>query len=135
VFVLKLLEYQWLARNLTIELYMGLLAIFFTVVGAWAGWKLTTRKKQAEPVVINETALKALHISNRELEVLNLMAAGHSNQEIAEKLFVSFNTVKTHSSNLFQKLEVNRRTQAIQKAKTLGLLACVFALVLLGDFH
>jgi ATP/maltotriose-dependent transcriptional regulator MalT len=71
---------------------------------------------------LNEALLAQTGISKREYEVLELMAQGLSNQEIAEKLFVSLNTVKTHTSNLFVKLDAKRRTQAIQKAKELGLI-------------
>lgn len=73
--------------------------------------------------ILNETELQRLGISKREHEVLELIAKGLSNQEIADKLFVSLNTIKTHTSNLFLKLEVSRRTQAIQKAKELRLIA------------
>jgi len=72
---------------------------------------------------LNEAELSKLKISSRELEVLQLMAEGLSNQEIAERLFVSLNTIKTHSSNLFLKMEVGRRTQAVEKAKRLSLIS------------
>ena len=125
--LLKFLEFRYIVRALSLELYMGLLAVFFTAVGVWTGLKLT-RKKQivlADPQVpfsISEENVKNLGISKRELEVLELIAAGLTNQEIADKLFVSLNTIKTHSSNLFIKLEVKRRTQALQRAKTLHLI-------------
>jgi len=113
------------------ELYGGLIAILFTILGIWAGLKLT-RKKEVTVIkevivaapdnfVLNENNLKLLNISKREHEVLTLMARGLSNQEVADKLFVSLNTVKTHSSKLFEKLNVQRRTQAVQEAKKLGL--------------
>lgn len=108
--------------------YIGLVALLFAVLGIWAGRKLT-RKKSPIPVFPisqfrpKEEVLEKLGITPRELEVLEQMAQGLSNQEIAEKLFVSLNTVKTHSSNLFSKLDAQRRTQAIQRAKELGLLA------------
>jgi DNA-binding CsgD family transcriptional regulator len=122
--LMKYIEYQFFAKSLSIEFYIGLVAIFFTILGIWAGLKLT----QKQVVVVNpefklnEIELARLDISKRELEVLNLMAAGLSNQEIADKLFVSLNTIKTHSSNLFLKLQVSRRTQAIQKARELRLI-------------
>lgn len=130
VFFLKYIEYRFFVRDLSLEYYLGLVAILFTVLGVWGGIKLTRKKEvvlvtHAAPGVkfrLNEEKLRELSISKRELEVLVLMAEGLSNQEIAEKLFVSLNTVKTHSSNLFLKLEVKRRTQAIQKAKEFGLL-------------
>ena len=126
IFFLKFIEYRFLVRDLPLEFYIGAVAIFFTVLGVWAGLKLTKKKT----IIITNPAfqfdqnrLDSLGISKREYEVLELMAKGFSNQEIADKLFVSLNTVKTHSSNLFLKLEVSRRTQAVQKAKELQLLA------------
>jgi NarL family two-component system response regulator LiaR len=130
IFLLKFLEYRFFVRDLSLEFYLGSVAIVFTVLGIWAGLRLTSKKT----VVITQTViqpdfqfdlarLEKLGISKREYEVLELMAKGLSNQEIADRLFVSLNTVKTHSSNLFLKLEVKRRTQAIQKAKELQLIA------------
>jgi two-component system, NarL family, response regulator LiaR len=126
VVLLKVMEYHYFVRDLSIEFYLGLLAILFTCVGAWAGLKLTKPKTILVPVdpttfAVNEEQLKALNISKRELDVLELMSAGFSNQEIAEKLFVSLNTIKTHTSNIFLKLDVKRRTQAVQKARELRL--------------
>jgi ATP/maltotriose-dependent transcriptional regulator MalT len=107
------------------EIYVGMVAVMFSVLGVWAGLKLT-RKKTIIITNLNfqfdESRLEALGISKREYEVLELMAIGLSNQEIADKLFVSLNTIKTHSSNLFLKLEAKRRTQAIQRAKELSLI-------------
>ena len=124
VFLLKYLEYRLFVRDLAIEFYVGLVALFFTGLGIWAGFKLT--RKQVVIVgpefILNESELQRLGISKREHEVLELMAQGLSNQEIGDKLFVSLNTIKTHSSNLFLKLEVNRRTQAVQRAKELRLI-------------
>lgn len=124
VFLLKYLEYRLFVRDLAIEFYVGLVALFFTGLGIWAGLKLT--RKQVVMVgpefILNESELQRLGISKREHEVLELMAQGLSNQEIGDKLFVSLNTIKTHSSNLFLKLEVNRRTQAVQRAKELRLI-------------
>lgn len=129
VLVLKLLQYKYLVRDLSIEFYMGALAVVFTAVGAWAGLKLTKKKtivvKQPvplQPFALDPTRLEKLGISKREHEVLEGMAAGLSNQEIADRMFVSLNTVKTHSANLFSKLDVKRRTQAIQKGKELLLI-------------
>jgi two-component system, NarL family, response regulator LiaR len=127
VFFLKFIEYRFLVRDLSLEFYLGLIALLFTVVGIWVGLKLT-RKKPAlvasNPVdfIPDENKLRLLGISKREYEVLGLIAAGLSNQEIADRLFVSLNTVKTHSSNLFIKLDAKRRTQAIQKAKEFRLI-------------
>lgn len=129
ILVLKLLQYRYLVRDLSIEFYMGALAVMFTVVGAWAGLKLTRRKTivvqttvSAEPFQPDPSRLERLGISKREHEVLELMAQGLSNQEIADRMFVSLNTVKTHSANLFSKLDVKRRTQAVQKGKELLLI-------------
>ena len=134
IVVLKLIEYQHFVRAYPSEIYGGLLAVIFTVVGIYVGLRLTRHKevvvvKEVEvrvrdegPFTLDTGKLKALGITNREHEILGLIAAGLSNREIGEKLFVSENTVKTHSSRLFEKLEVNRRTQAVQKAKELGLI-------------
>ncbi|MCB9239372.1 MAG: response regulator transcription factor [Flammeovirgaceae bacterium] len=124
IFALRFIEYRFLVRDLTLEFYVGLVAILFAGLGIWIGLRLTRK----EVVVVNpefkfnEKEQSQRNISKRELEVLELMAQGLANQEIADKLFVSINTVKTHSSNLFSKLEVGRRTQAIKKAKGLGLI-------------
>jgi NarL family two-component system response regulator LiaR len=127
VLVLKLLEYRFFVRDLSLEFYMGVLAIIFTAIGIWAGIKLTSKKTVTITVpssnfTFDPSRLEKLGISKREHEVLELMAAGLTNQEIADKLFVSINTIKTHSANLFSKLDVRRRTQAIQKGKELLLI-------------
>lgn len=123
--LMKFLEYSFFIRDLKLEFYLGAVAIVFVVLGIWVGLRLTTKKV----VVIKESTfsfdasrLEKSGISKREHEVLELMAKGFSNQEIADKLFVSLNTVKSHSSNLFIKLDAKRRTQAIQKAKELLLI-------------
>ena len=126
--LLKWIEYSFLIKDHAMEVYGGIIAVLFTVLGIWLGLKLTRKKevvvvKEVVPVFqLDEDKLKALGISKREYEILTLIAEGHSNQEIAEKLFVSPNTIKTHSSNLFAKLDASRRTQAVQKAKTLGII-------------
>jgi two-component system, NarL family, response regulator LiaR len=125
IFVLKFIEYRFLVRDLSLEFYIGTIAIFFTVLGVWAGLKLTKKKAIiiTNPAFqFDQSRIDSLGISKREYEVLELMAKGLSNQEIADKLFVSLNTIKTHSSNLFLKLEVSRRTQAVQKGKELQLI-------------
>ena len=127
VFVLKMLEYRYFVRDLSLEFYLGLVAVMFTGLGVWAGFKLTRKKPVVIEVpvrsfVLDENTLSQLTISKREYEVLELIAKGFSNQEIADKLFVSLNTVKTHTSNLFVKLDVKRRTQAIEKAQSLRLI-------------
>ena len=122
--VLKFFEYRFLVRDLSLEFYVGAVAVLCTGLGVWVGLRLTRRKVViATPEFkLNEPELQRLGISKREYEVLELIAQGLSNQEIAERLFVSLNTVKTHSSNLFMKLDARRRTQAIHRAKELGLL-------------
>lgn len=124
VFLMRIIEYRFLVRDLTLEFYLGMVAVFFTALGIWVGLRFTRKKVvlvNAE-FRFNEKEQLQRSISKRELEVLELMAQGLANQEIADRLFVSLNTVKTHSSNLFSKLEVSRRTQAIQKAKDLNLI-------------
>jgi DNA-binding CsgD family transcriptional regulator len=122
--ILKFIEYRYLVRDLSLEFYLGVVAVLCAGLGVWAGLRLTRRKVIiANPdFKLNEAELQRLGISKREYEVLELMAQGLSNQEIADKLFVSLNTVKTHSSNLFMKLDARRRTQAVQRAKEFGLL-------------
>ncbi|WP_080055351.1 helix-turn-helix transcriptional regulator [Spirosoma aerolatum] len=125
IVLLKMLEYRFLVQTLSLEIYLGIVAILFTVLGIWAGQKMTRTKTvlvtqsafQFDPALLTKTG-----ISKREYEVLELMARGFSNQEIADTLFVSLNTVKTHISNVFLKLDTKRRTQAIQKAKELRLI-------------
>jgi ATP/maltotriose-dependent transcriptional regulator MalT len=130
--LLRWLELRFLIFGNAIEVYIGAIALLFTGLGVWLALKLTKPKTvivERQVFVattadfrVNESALTELGISKRELEVLELMALGCSNQEIANRLFVSLNTVKTHSSRLFEKLEVNRRTQAIEKGKRLLLI-------------
>jgi DNA-binding CsgD family transcriptional regulator len=122
--LLKFIEYRFFVYDLALEFYFGIVAVLFTGLGIWAGLRLTRRKAvMATPdFKRNEPELQRRGISKREYEVLELIAQGLSNQEIAEKLFVSLNTVKTHTSNLFMKLEARRRTEAIRRAKELRLL-------------
>lgn len=122
--ILKSVEYYYFVRDLSLEFYLGIVAVLFTGLGVWTGLRLTRKKAVTAGAEFrrNEQELQRLGISKREYEVLELIALGLSNQEIADKLFVSLNTVKTHSSNLFMKLEARRRTQAIHRAKELGLL-------------
>lgn len=124
--LLKYVEYKLVVRDLSIEFYIGIIAVFFTILGVWVGLKLTKKKTiiiSNANFQFDQLKLDRLGISKREYDVLELMAKGFSNQEIADKLFVSLNTVKTHTSNLFLKLEAKRRTQAIQKAKEMGLIS------------
>ena len=124
VFIMKMIEYRFLARDLQLEFYVGAVSMIFVALGVWIGLKFTCNKVKIIPseFILNEEALTQLGISKREHEVLELMSQGLSNQEIADKLFVSPNTIKTHSSSIFLKLEVTRRTQAIRKARELRLI-------------
>jgi len=129
---LKLIEYRFLVVEHSVEIYGGLIALMFAIIGGWLGLKLTRKKETIvfkevlvsadAPFVLNEQRLRELSITPRELEILELIANGMSNREIAEKLFVSESTVKTHSSRLFDKLSAKRRTQAVQIGKELGLI-------------
>jgi len=120
-FVLQWLEYKYIARAFAPEIYIGLIALGFTGLGIWAGVRLTP-KTVAGPFERKEAAVKSLGLTERELTMLERLAAGDANKEIARALDISPNTVKTHIANLFQKLEVQRRTQAIQKARELRLI-------------
>ena len=123
VYLLKQIEYRYYIREIQLEFYIALVAMIFATLGAWVGLRLIRKKVRTGAIFIaNEKSLKAMGISKREHEVLTLMSKGDSNQEIADKLFLSLNTVKTHSSNLFVKLGARRRTQAVQRAKELRLI-------------
>lgn len=123
--VLKLTEYRFLVLEHSLEIYGGLVAAIFAALGIWLGLTLTKRKSRQNavppepgaPFTADGERLAELGITPREHEILGLIAAGLSNREIAEKLFVSENTVKTHSSRLFDKLGAKRRTQAVQIGK------------------
>ena len=119
-FLLKTIEYRYTIHDLSLEWLIACIATLFAGLGLWAGWQFSRKKEvQAEPP---EERIQELGISKREYEVLTLVARGATNQEIADTLFISLNTVKTHLSNLYQKLEVSRRTQAVEKCKQLGIL-------------
>jgi DNA-binding CsgD family transcriptional regulator len=120
--VLKITEYRFLVVEHSLEIYGGLVAALFSGLGIWLGLTLTRKKVQiirepASPFMLDEQSVIELGITPRELEILSLIAAGLSNREIADRLFVSENTVKTHSSRLFDKLGAKRRTQAVQLGK------------------
>jgi len=150
--LLKWLEWRFIIFDHAIEVYSGAIAILFTGLGIWLALRLAKPKTivvekeivvtrepvprdatPGEPALretslrdpappLNEKELARLGISARELEVLQLMAGGLSNQEIAARLFVSLNTIKTHSSKIFEKLDVQRRTQAVDKARRLNII-------------
>ena len=119
--VLRLTEYRFLVIEHSVEIYGGLIAAIFAGLGIWLGLTLTRRNgptgAPAQPFAPDEQRIHKLGITARELEILGLIAAGLSNREIADRLFVSENTVKTHSSRLFDKLGARRRTQAVQLGK------------------
>ena len=122
--LLKFVEYRYLVRDIPLEFYIGTVALMFTGIGIWAGLRLTRPKivQVTGPFQRDDACLKRTGISKREYEVLELLSAGLSNQEIAEKLFVSTSTVKTHVSNILAKLESSRRTEAIAKAKEMRII-------------
>jgi DNA-binding CsgD family transcriptional regulator len=130
--VLKFIEYKHFIQSYPSQVYGGLLAVIFTAVGVWLGLKLTRQKevvvvkevrvREDGPFTLNQAKLAELGITPREHEILGLIAEGLSNREIGERLFVSENTVKTHSSRLFEKMSVSRRVQAVQKGRALGLI-------------
>jgi two-component system, NarL family, response regulator LiaR len=138
--VLKVVEYRFLVIEHSLKIYGGIVALLFSALGIWLGLKLTRTRETvvvrevpvtvevevpvpvAGPFQRNERRLEQLGITPRELEILEALAAGLSNREIAERLFVSENTVKTHTARLFDKLSARRRTQAVQRAKEAGLI-------------
>ena len=134
LFLLKWLELRLIIFDHSFEIYIGAIAVIFTGLGIWLALKLSKPKIKTvvvekeiyvhrnENFVLNTSLVAQLELSKRELEILGLLAVGHSNQEIATKLFVSVSTVKTHIQNLFEKLEVKRRLQAVEKAKRLNLI-------------
>jgi DNA-binding CsgD family transcriptional regulator len=118
---LQWLQFQLLVRTHPLEIYLACFALLFMALGAWVALRLR-RPSTAEKFEINTQAQRSLGLSGRELEVLALIAAGQSNKEIARRLDVSPNTVKTHIANLFGKLGVQRRTEAIMRARELGVI-------------
>jgi DNA-binding CsgD family transcriptional regulator len=137
VTALKLMEYRFLIIEHSFQIYGGLIALTFAVLGIWLGIRLTVRRHtvivreievpvaipSGKPFAVNERKRDELGITSRELEILGLVAQGLSNREIAGRLFVSENTVKTHCSRAFDKLGARRRTQAVQLGREFGLLA------------
>ena len=132
IVVLKLTDYRFLVVEHSVEIYVALVAALFAALGIWLGLTLTKKKpttlikeipaQPADPFVADEARVRQFGITARELEILGLIATGLSNREIAAQLFVSENTVKTHSSRLFDKLGAKRRTQAVQIGKTARLI-------------
>ena len=139
LFLLKWLELRFIIFSHSFEVYIGIIAIIFTGLGIWLAVRLSKPKPDSyrvetivvekeiyitknEDFVLDTSLVAQLELSKRELEILGLLAQGHSNQEIAARLFVSLSTVKTHIQNLFEKLDVKRRIQAVEKARRLNLI-------------
>lgn len=130
VAALQLIQYRFLVLDHSLEIYGGLVAAIFATLGIWLGLKLTRTRivvkevpvPVSRPFSVNTQNIEKLGLTPREIEILQLIAQGLSNREIAERLFVSENTVKTHSANLFSKLSAKRRTQAVQLAKEAGVI-------------
>lgn len=134
VFILKWLQWKFLIVDNSIEIYIGLIAVFFTILGIWVATQLVKPKiqtiviekevlvTQPNEFTVNRTELQKLNLSSREYEVLQLLGKGYSNADIANNLFLSVSTVKTHVSNLFLKMDVKSRTQTIEKAKRLKII-------------
>jgi DNA-binding CsgD family transcriptional regulator len=132
--LLKWLEWQFIIVDYAVEIYAGLIAVLFTGLGIWLALKLSRPKvatvyvereviiNSGDEFILNEAEINRLGLSKRELEVLQFMARGLSNQQIAGQLFVSLNTIKTHAARIFEKMEVQRRTQAVEMAKRLSII-------------
>jgi DNA-binding CsgD family transcriptional regulator len=131
--LMRWLEWRILVIDHALELYAGAVAVLFTGLGIWLARRLLPSKTDTMVVekqvfvesnhfVLDEAQVARLKLSKRELEVLQLMAEGLSNLQIAERLFISLNTIKTHSSKIFEKLEVQRRTQAVEMARKLKII-------------
>jgi NarL family two-component system response regulator LiaR len=140
ILAMELVEYRFLVLQHSFEIYAGIIAVAFAAVGIWLGLTITGRKVVVKEVLVpavpavpqvpaagafvaNAARIAELGLTPRELEVLELIAEGLSNKEMAERLFVSENTIKTHTSRVFDKLGASRRTQAVQLAKSQGLIA------------
>ncbi|MFC4874306.1 helix-turn-helix transcriptional regulator [Negadavirga shengliensis] len=135
VFILKWLQWKFLIVDNALDIYIGLIAVFFTVLGVWVATQLARPRvekvivekevfiPQPEDFTVNEAELEKLNLTPREYEVLQLITKGYSNADIADRLFLSVSTVKTHVSNIFVKLDVKSRTQTIEKAKRLKIIA------------
>lgn len=131
--LLKWLEVKYIIYNQSFETYAGIIALLFTALGIWLAIKLIqpktiivekeVLKNDVTDIVINTVEIEKIGLSKREIEVLNMLANGLSNQEIGDQLYISLATVKTHVSKLYDKLDVKRRTQAIEKAKRLGIIS------------
>ena len=119
--LLSWLEYRYLARAFSFEIYLALIAVGSIALGAWLARRLTPRRSKG-PFERNDAAIRSLGLSPREVDVLDRLAAGESNKEIARRLGISPNTVKTHVARVYEKLAVERRMQAVEKARLLALI-------------
>jgi DNA-binding CsgD family transcriptional regulator len=118
---LQWLEYRYLARAFSTEIYVALVALAFVALGLWAGRRLTPGRAPAD-FQRNDAAIRSLGLTARECEILELLASGRSNKEMARALGISPNTVKTHVARLYEKLEVQNRMLAVEKARGLALI-------------
>jgi DNA-binding CsgD family transcriptional regulator len=124
--LMRLIEYRYLVKTFSVDIYLGGIALLFTGLGIWIGYQLLTEKKSEDNAIeLSLTSEDGGLLSDRETEVLKLMAEGLSNQEIAERLFISIHTVKTHGTNIYAKMGVKRRTQAVSIARATGLLKAI----------
>jgi DNA-binding NarL/FixJ family response regulator len=123
--ILKGIEIYYTVNLLPTGIYIGIIAVLFVGLGIWV-WKkfmsISSQKTEQKPFKINEQAAKSLDLSMRELDILEQLGKGHSDQEIADKLFISVNTVKKHLSSIYKKLNVSRRSRASKKARLLKLI-------------
>lgn len=122
LFLLKWLELRFVVFDHLFEVYAAIISVIFMVLGAWLMYNFQQRKLEKEIAKKEIVCLPELGLSQREMEVLELMSQGFTNQQIADKLFLSIHTIKTHGSNLFVKLDVKNRTQALIKARELEIL-------------
>ena len=120
--VLKSAEYYYFSYKIAIDIYIGIIAVIFLGLGVYLGIKYSKSRNQRTEYHLNLPLPEDIDLSSREIEVLDNIAKGYSNQEIADKLFVSLNTVKTHTNNIYSKLNVKRRTQAIEIARKLKII-------------
>lgn len=120
--LLQWLEYRYVTRAFSTEIYIALIAAGFVGLGGWAGARLTSRLPATDGFARNEAAIRSLGLSPRECEILELLASGASNKEIARRLSISPNTVKTHAARIYEKLEVDKRMHAVEKARFLAVI-------------
>jgi len=118
---LQAIEYRYAMRAFSTEVYVALIAVGFVALGIWVGQRLTPRPVPAQ-FRRNDEAIRSLGLTRRECEILELLASGQSNKEMARALSISPNTVKTHVARVYEKLEVERRVQANEKARWLALI-------------